>query len=69
MEWVVSFTPRPLFLQGRSPCYPLDRRLGGLQSRSGRGGEETNSQHLAGLEPQIIQPVAQRYNTDLWTKI
>jgi hypothetical protein len=25
--------------QGNSPWYPPDRRLGGLQSRSGRGGE------------------------------
>jgi hypothetical protein len=28
--------------QGKSPCCPLDRRLGGPQSRSGRGGEEKN---------------------------
>jgi hypothetical protein len=41
---VVSFTPRPLYSQGKSPRYPLDRRLGGPQSRSGRGGEEKNSQ-------------------------
>jgi hypothetical protein len=33
----------------------LDRRLGGPQSRSGRGGEEKNSQPLPGIE----------YNTDL----
>jgi hypothetical protein len=25
---------------GKSPFYPLDRRLGGIQSRSQRGGEE-----------------------------
>jgi hypothetical protein len=25
---VVNFTPRPLYPQGRSPRYPLDRRLG-----------------------------------------
>jgi hypothetical protein len=43
----------------------LDRRLGGPQSRSGRGGEEKNSQLLPGLELQIIQPVAQRYTTEL----
>jgi hypothetical protein len=30
--------------QGKSLWYPLDRRLGGPQSRSGRGGEEKNSQ-------------------------
>jgi hypothetical protein len=30
--------------QGKSSCYPLDMRLGGNKSRSGRGGEEKNSQ-------------------------
>jgi hypothetical protein len=64
-RWVVSFTPRLLYPQGNSPRYPLDRRLGGPQSRSGRGGEEKNSQPLPGLEPPIIQPVAQRYTTEL----
>jgi hypothetical protein len=33
-----------------SPWYPLDRRLGGHQSRSGRGGEEKNSQLSQGIE-------------------
>jgi hypothetical protein len=28
----------------KGPWYPLDRRLAGPQSRSGRGGEEKNSQ-------------------------
>jgi hypothetical protein len=37
--WVVSFIPRSLYSQGKSSCYPLDRRLGGPQNRSGRGGE------------------------------
>jgi hypothetical protein len=31
--------------------YPLDRRLGEPQSRSGRGGEEKNSQPPPGIEP------------------
>jgi hypothetical protein len=35
-RWVVSFTPRPLYPKGRSSRYPLDRRMGGPQSRSGR---------------------------------
>jgi hypothetical protein len=47
---VVSFTPRPLYPQGKSPWYPLDRRLGGPQSRSGHGGEEKNSQPPSGIE-------------------
>jgi hypothetical protein len=37
---VVSFTPLPLYPRGMSPWYPLGRRLGGPQSRSGRRGGE-----------------------------
>jgi hypothetical protein len=58
-RWVVSFTPLPLYPQGKSPWCPLDRRLGGPQSRSGHGREEKNSQPLPGLEPPIIKPVVQ----------
>jgi hypothetical protein len=43
------------------PPGKLDRRLGGPQSRYGRGGEEKNPQFLPGLKPPIIQPIAQRY--------
>jgi hypothetical protein len=46
-----NFTPRPLYPQGKNPWYPLDKRLGGPQSRSGRGGEEKNSQPPPGIEP------------------
>jgi hypothetical protein len=53
---VVSFTPRPLYPQGKSPWYSLDRRLGGPQSRSGGGGggggEEKNSQPPTGNRTQ-----------------
>jgi hypothetical protein len=56
-RWVVGFAPRPPYPHGRGTCYPLDRRLGGLQNWSGCGGEEKNSQPLPGLEPPIIQPV------------
>jgi hypothetical protein len=59
-RWVVSFTPLPLYPQGKNLWYPMDRRrLGGLQSRSGRGGVEKNSKLLSGLEPPI-QLIAQR---------
>jgi hypothetical protein len=37
---VFSFTPRPLYPRGKSPRYPLDRKLGVPQSLSGRRGEE-----------------------------
>jgi hypothetical protein len=50
-RWVVSFTPRPLYPQGKSPWYPLDGRLGGPQSRSRYGDEEKNSQSPPRIEP------------------
>jgi hypothetical protein len=31
-RWVVNFMPRPLYPRGKSPRYPLDRRLGGPHS-------------------------------------
>jgi hypothetical protein len=49
-RWVVSLTPRPLYPQGKSTCYPLNRRVSGGQSRSGRGGEEKNFQTMPGIE-------------------
>jgi hypothetical protein len=64
-RWVVSFTPRALYTQGKSPWYPLDRRLGGPQSRSGRGGEEKfprpRQESESNLRTPIVQPIAQRF--------
>jgi hypothetical protein len=65
MEVISQLHAQATLPQGKSPRYPLDRRLGGPQSRSGRGGEEKNSQPLPELEPPIIQPVAQSYTTEL----
>jgi hypothetical protein len=59
---VISFTPRPLYPLGKNPRYSLVGRLGGPQSRSGRGDEEKNSQPLPGLETPIIQPMAYESN-------
>jgi hypothetical protein len=39
-RWVVDFMPRPLHPRGKSPRYPLDRKVGGPQIRSGQSGEE-----------------------------
>jgi hypothetical protein len=47
---VISFTSLSLYPQGKSPRYPLDRRLCGPQSRSGCCGEEKNLA-LPGIEP------------------
>jgi hypothetical protein len=57
----------PLYLRGKSPRYPVDKRLDGLRSRSGRGGVEKNSQPLPGLKPPIIQTVTQRYLFPLYS--
>jgi hypothetical protein len=46
-EWSASCPGRFTLI----PRYPLDRRLGGPQSCSGRGGEEKNSQPPPGIEP------------------
>jgi hypothetical protein len=67
---VVSFTFLPLYPHGKSPWNTLDRRLGGSQIRSGHGGEEKNFQPLLGIEPPIIQLIAQCYITELsWVLI
>jgi hypothetical protein len=60
MEIVVSFTPQPLYSQGKGPQYALDRRVGGLQIQSGPCGEEKNLLFLPRIEPQMysLQPVA-----------
>jgi len=52
----LSLGKEPLY-----PLYPLDKRVGRPQSWCGHSGEEKNSQPLLGLEPAIIQPVAQCY--------
>jgi len=52
---VVSFTHQLLHPQGKSPWYPLDRRLDGPHSWYGCDGEKKSSQPLLGLELLIIQ--------------
>jgi hypothetical protein len=49
----------------KGSLYPSDKRLGGTQSRSGRGDEEKNSQPLPGIQPRFIKAVAQSYATEL----
>jgi hypothetical protein len=57
---VVSFTLRPLYSPGKSPRYPLYRRLGGPQSRSGRRGEEKilDPTGTRNFDPTVVQAVA-----------
>jgi len=42
--------PPPLYPQGKSSSYLLDRRLGSPQSWTGHGVEEKNSQPLLGIK-------------------
>jgi hypothetical protein len=53
----VSVTPRPLFTPGKTP-YPLYRRVGGPQGRSGQVQKILPS---PGFDPWTVQPVASRY--------
>jgi hypothetical protein len=66
-RWVVCFTPQPIYSQEKSPWYPLDRRLGGPQSRSVRGGEQKNSQPLPGFE--LPDHPARSHTTEIWRLI
>jgi hypothetical protein len=61
---VVSFTPLPLYLRGKSSLYPLDRRLDGPQSRSGRYGEGKDLA-LPGIEPGPRSPLSLAIPTEL----
>jgi hypothetical protein len=57
---MISFTLLPLYLRVKSPWYPLDRRLGGTQSRSGRGGEDRKKVPApARNQTQVVQSISQ----------
>jgi hypothetical protein len=61
-RWVVSLTPRPLYPWEKSPRYPLDRMVGGPQSRSTRRRTEHFCPYReSNSEPSVGQPVASRY--------
>jgi hypothetical protein len=49
--WLLSLKSRPPY-----PRYPVVRKLGGLQSRSGRGDEEKSLLPLPGMESQLSSP-------------
>jgi hypothetical protein len=54
---MVSFTPLPLYLQGKSSRYPLDMRLGGPQSPSGCHGEAEKPLPPTGNLTLAVQPI------------
>jgi len=55
---VVSLMPWPLYPQGKSSWYPLNRRLVILMSQYGCSGNLTSPSSLPGFEPQVFQPIA-----------
>jgi hypothetical protein len=55
--------------QGKSPWYSLDRRLGGPQNRSGRDGEERNSQTPPGIEPENPDRLYEIMSNDFNNKV
>jgi hypothetical protein len=55
---VVTFTPWSHFCQRKSPWYPLDVKLGGLQSRSRCSVKEKNLFLLQGIESQFLNCLA-----------
>jgi hypothetical protein len=67
MGWVVSVTPRPHFTPAKGPRYPLDRRLGGPQSRSGHRLKEKFLTCAEDRTP-VVQSVVRHY-TDRATSV
>jgi hypothetical protein len=60
---MVSFTPRPLYPQGKNRCYPLDRRLGGPRAVLDAVVKRKFPSPRRESNPRtpVVQPIAQRY--------
>ena len=59
-KWVVCFTLCPLFRLGKSPLYPLNKRLVGFQSRSRLFGERKRLYPLPGRISRFVSPYLSR---------
>jgi hypothetical protein len=67
-RWVVSFTLRLLYPREKSPWYPLDRRLDGLQSWSGwHGAEKILSKFISMKWPLILWHVYPLLTVAAWS--
>jgi hypothetical protein len=55
---VVSFMLQSIYPRGRSPRYPLSRRLAGPHNRSGRFGGQKNFFSMLVIEPRFLGPGA-----------
>jgi hypothetical protein len=60
---MVSFMPRSLCSGAKGSGYPLDRKLGETQNRSGRRGEEKNTcpYRNSKSDPSAVHPIASCY--------
>jgi hypothetical protein len=61
--WVVSFTPRPLYPQGKSPWYSLDKMLGGPLKPVWMTwrGEKSCPYRDSKSDPSAVRPAASHY--------
>jgi hypothetical protein len=64
-EWVVSFVPWPPFSQEMRHRYPLNRKLGGHQSSSGRFREEKSMLPLPKFEKPFFSCASRNLVTTL----
>jgi hypothetical protein len=66
-RWVVRFTPRPLYPQGKNPWYPSDRRMVGPRAVLDTVVKRKIHSPRRGSNPRtpIVQPVTQRYTEEL----
>jgi hypothetical protein len=64
-RWVISFTPRPLYPQGKSPWYPLRRNWVGPRTGLNAVVRRIISSPYRDSNPPIIRPVAHLYTTEL----
>jgi hypothetical protein len=61
-SWVISFTPRPLYPKWNGNGYPLDRRLGGVQNRSGQREKRKTCSYRDSISySSAVRPVANYY--------
>jgi hypothetical protein len=58
-RYVVRFVPWPLYSQGKRLQYPMNRRLNGPNNLSGQFREQINLLPVLGIEPWIVQSIAQ----------
>jgi hypothetical protein len=58
---MISFTPRPLYPQGKSPWYPLDRVEPRIVLDAVVKRKIPSSRRESNPRIPIVQPVAQRY--------